>query len=185
MRKSSLPTHCEEFLDNKEPSSNKEPSASKKPSVSGCHDIFWWSLKVVCGALLNAGLFIAVIYSLTPWFDFPRAIAQSLVVTGGLSAIYHYWQLKSVNRTIEQPQVLETEKGLYPFVRHPMHLADFLSYTGLLLLFLTISTMAVLVLGFVALVQQSKVENHYLADHFGKLADRFGKLFERWETRSN
>lgn len=151
---------------------------SDKNSVTvGDHQLFWWWFKVACGAVLIATLVLSSIYNLTPWFDSPTRLSQSLVVIGGLSAIYHYLQLKSVNLNVQQPEVLETRYGLYRFVRHPMYLSDGVSYTGLFLLFPTMATAGVLLFGLLALIRQSKVEDQYLADHF---ADQF----QQWKEQS-
>ena len=183
-------------VSNKEPSaaSNKQPSAAsnKQPSAASsdkqpfsprakqhraCHAIFWWSLKVSCGTILIAALFIGVLYELNPWFVASRTLAQALVVIGGASAIVHYLRLKSLNKRFERPDVLETEYGLYTRVRHPMYFSDCLSYIGLFLLFPTIATAIVLGLGVVSLVKQSKVEDRFLAE-------RFGQQFCDWRERS-
>jgi protein-S-isoprenylcysteine O-methyltransferase Ste14 len=174
---------------NKQPSaasSDKQPSAASSDKQSfvrrakqnrTCHAIFWWSLKVSCGTILIAALFIGVLYELNPWFVASRTLAQALVVIGGASAIFHYLRLKSLNKRFERPDALETEHGLYRRVRHPMYFSDCLTYIGLFLLFPTIATAIVLGLGVVSLVQQSKVEDRYLAE-------RFGQQFSDWRDRS-
>ncbi|MFT6407016.1 MAG: protein-S-isoprenylcysteine O-methyltransferase Ste14 [Arenicella sp.] len=162
-----------------EPSSSnaKQFSANPPKQDSVCHGIFWWSLKFSCGTILVAGLFIGVLYQLDPWFVVSRGIGQALVIIGSASAIFHYLRLKSLNKRFEQPDILETEYGLFRYVRHPMYLSDCLLYIGLFLLFPTIPTVIVLGLGIVALVRQSKVEDKYLAE-------RFAEPFSQWHEHS-
>ena len=152
------------------------PSEKGLPG-SGGHHVLWWSVKVACGAMLIVSLFFGFIYNLDSWFESPTRLSQFLVIIGGLSAIYHYLQLKSLNQNIEKPKVMETRYGLYKLVRHPMYLSDVVSYTGLYLLFPTGLTLAVLMFGLIALVQQSKAEDRFLAENFSD-------QFKTWEKRS-
>jgi len=141
------------------------------------HAVFWWAIKVTAGAIIIAGLFIAYIYHLQPWFSVPRLFAQSLVLIGGIGAIYHYLKLRSDNRNVQTPEHLVTNVGLYRFVRHPMYLCDIVAYSGLFLLHPSMLIALVLIVGYVALVQQARVEDQYLSQ-------RFDSEFSRWEKRS-
>jgi len=152
-------------------------SERSKPDYLECHAVFWWSVKVAAGAIIIGGLFIGYIYELRPWFSVPRLFAQSLVLLGALSAIYHYLILRSINRNIEQPQRIETKRGLYGVTRHPMYLSDFIAYAGLFLLFPNLPAFVVLMVAYVALIQQSRVEDTYLRQ-------RFDDEFAEWEKRS-
>jgi protein-S-isoprenylcysteine O-methyltransferase Ste14 len=174
-RKASSSSATTEPTESEELATDKKPSINKK--LTGCHSIVWWSIKVACGAILIACLFICTLYDLGPWFSSSRLFPQALVIVGGLSAIFHYLRLKSVNSKFERPDTLVTEIGLFRYVRHPMYLSDCLTYSGLFLLFPTMPTAIVLVIGILALVQQSKVEDRYLAA-------RFEQQFTDWRQRS-
>ncbi len=142
-----------------------------------CHAVFWWSVKVAAGATIIAGLFIGYIYELQPWFSVPRSLAQGLVLLGAFSAVYHYLMLRSINPNIEQPKQIETNRGLYGVIRHPMYLSDFIAYAGLFLLFPNVPMSVVLIVAYIALIQQSRVEDSYLRQ-------RFADEFAEWEKHS-
>jgi protein-S-isoprenylcysteine O-methyltransferase Ste14 len=151
------------FVD-KEPLADKVSLADKEPE--GCHSIFCWSVKVCCCTILIASLFICTLYELQPWFVPPRLLAQTFIVVGGLSAVFHYLKLESYSCRFAQPDTLVMDQGLYRYIRHPMYLSDCLICSGLFLLFPTIPTTMVLVMGVVALIRQSKEEDRYLAERF-------------------
>ncbi|MGK0374679.1 MAG: protein-S-isoprenylcysteine O-methyltransferase Ste14 [Arenicella sp.] len=176
-RKASSPNGITEPVAGKKLLTVEQPKPSFEKRKTGCHSIYWWSIKVACGAILIASLFIGVLYELSPWFSSPRVFAQMLVIVGGLSAIFHYLHIKSFNSKFERPDTLVTEQGLFKYVRHPMYLSDCLTYSGLFLLFPTIPTAMVLVVGVVALLKQSKIEDRYLAA-------RFDQQFSGWRKRS-
>jgi protein-S-isoprenylcysteine O-methyltransferase Ste14 len=157
------------------PLADKIPLAVNKPH--GCHSIFCWSVKVCCGTILIASLFICTLYELQPWFVPPRLLAQTLVIIGGLSAVFHYRKLDSFSCRFAQPDTLVTDQGLYRYIRHPMYLSDCLICTGLFLLFPTVPTAMILAAGIVALVRQSKEEDRYLSE-------RFKQQFTDWRTHT-
>ena len=153
----------------------EEPLGNQKPQ--GCHSIFCWSVKVCCGTVLIASSFICTLYGLQPWFTPPLFLAQTLIVVGGLSGLFHYRKLESFSCRFAQPDILVTDQALYRFIRHPMYFSDSFVCMGLFLLFPTIPSVFVLALGTVALIRQSKEEDRYLAQ-------RFNQEFTRWKKRT-
>lgn len=108
----------------------EQPAAKRLPP----HSIFWWSIKVVCGAALIASLFLMIIYDLNRLFSVPALLAQLLVISGGITSIWHYRLLKQSSKDIAEPSALVSESALFRWIRHPMYLADMVAYTGLFLI---------------------------------------------------
>lgn len=157
-------------------SSENQTSNLASHQTSG-HSLFWWSLKIICGASLITALFLKVIYQLTPWFYFPVVAAQLLVFTGAGLTLWHYLKLKRSSRDISQPKHLVCRAGLYKFIRHPMYFADMLVSIGLFLLFPTIVTTLILLVGLIGMVRQSQVEDLYMQSLF---VDEF----DQWRAKT-
>lgn len=171
-----LSTDMELLADDKESLADvQRPLDYEQPQ--GCHSIFCWSVKVCCGTILIASLFICTLYELQPWFAPQLSLAKALIIVGGLSAIFHYRKLEAYSCKFAQPDTLVTDRGLYRFIRHPMYFSDSLMCIGLFLLFPTIPTAFVLAVATVALIRQSKEEDRYLAQ-------RFNQQFTGWYKRT-
>ena len=141
------------------------------------HPIFWWSIKVVCGAILIGSLFLMVIYQVPGLFSVPVIFAQALVLLGASTALWHYRILKRNGCDISVPRRLICNGGLYPRLRHPMYFADMMAYTGLFLLMPNVLTVLALALAYCALLRQAQVEDVYLAS-------RFPQEFQQWKQSS-
>jgi len=141
------------------------------------HSILWWSIKVACGTALIASLFLMFIYDFGVLFRVPMLFAQSLVIVGGFTSLWHYQILKESNNNIAHPNKMVSNKGLFRYVRHPMYLADAIAYTGLFLIAPNPITTVVLLLAYFALFRQSTVED-------GVLAETFGSQFSEWRNKS-
>jgi len=141
------------------------------------HSLIWWVIKVICGMLLITNAFLVVLYDLEVLFARPRLFAQGMVIFGGACSIYHYVKLKAKNIDIQAPMVLENNAGLYRLVRHPMYLSDIIIYSGLALLYPTFFSILLLVISVIALGNQAKVEDYYLAI-------RFPDSYADWEKHS-
>lgn len=150
---------------------------SKEQKAPALHSLAWWSIKVVCGALLIANAFVVVLYGLETAFETPRLSAQLMVIGGGFCSIFHYLKLKAQNSDIQTPQSLETKAGLYRLIRHPMYLGDILIYSGLALLYPTFLSLPVLLIAVIALCKQANVEDQYLAL-------RFSEQYPEWRMHS-
>jgi protein-S-isoprenylcysteine O-methyltransferase Ste14 len=138
-------------------------------------DKFWWRIKVACGAALIINL---VIYYLVPASAeiVPRPLAQALAVAGGAVTIFHHGLLKRARRDGDIP-TLVTRGGLFHWIRHPMYTGDLLLYTGLTLLAPGNISVALLMLGSLALYKQARVEDAFLhALH--------GDAFLDWQRRT-
>ena len=95
---------------------------------------------------------------------------QLTVLTGGLIEIAHYLILRRTNDNIAKPTSLETARGLYKFVRHPMYFGDLLILTGFLLMITTPAALALASLGLYGIARQVPIEDAELQDHFGQNA---------------
>jgi len=149
----------------------------EEPRKRYAHPIFWWSLKVVCGAVLIASLFLMVIYQLPVLFTVPTIVAQSLVFAGAFVSLWHYRILKKSTANMIAPTELITKQGLFRWLRHPMYLADMIAYTGLFMLMPNVFTVFVLLMAYVALFRQAQIEDAYMASLF------VGE-FDRWQASS-
>ena len=139
----------------------------KRQSYNTPHPIFWWNIKIICGLLLVAGVFARyLIDSITPVIALPDIIGQALVAIGGIIFLYHYLLLKKHNRSIFKPNQLIKDKGLFKYIRHPMYLADMVMYLGFVLLMPHWITIAIYPVALVALYQQAKVEDRFMAQLF-------------------
>jgi len=141
------------------------------------HSLAWWSTKVVCGTALIGSLFLMVIYQIQPLFSFSTKVAQSMVVIGAAITLWHYWILKQGNKPFARPARLETKRGLYTIIRHPMYAGDMLAYSGLYLLAPNGVAAIVLMISFVALARQSMIED-------AMLETQFGEGFRQWASQT-
>lgn len=141
------------------------------------HPIFWWVIKVVCGATLIASLFLMVIYQLPVLFKIPVIAAQAMVIVGASISLWHYWLLKKGSDNMSVPKALMSEQGLFPWIRHPMYLADMIAYTGLFLLMPNALTAIILLIAYIALFRQAQAEDSYMAS-------RFESKFQTWRSSS-
>ncbi len=131
------------------------------------HPIFWWYIKVICGLVLIAGIFVRyLVDSIPPLFAYPDYIGQGLVIIGGTMVLYHYLLLKKNNPSIFKPNKLITDKGLFKYVRHPMYFANIVMYLGFVLLMPHLITIAIFVVAVAALYKQAKVEDLFMAQLF-------------------
>lgn len=157
-----------------------QANAVKSTGLNGLneeHSIFWWSIKVVCGATLIGSLFLMVIYQAPSLFRVPVVFSQALVLIGASVALWQYRILKRNGCDISVPKRLVYKGGLYSRLRHPMYFADMIAYTGLFLLMPNMLTAFVLGLAYYALFRQAQVEDFYLAS-------RFPREFQKWQLSS-
>ena len=152
----------------------KDPDAAP----ASTHRMFWWTIKVVSGTILIAALFLMVIYDIPVLFSIPRGIGQVLVISGATVSIWHYVLLKRQGSNMCNPQTLMTHRGLFRWIRHPMYLADMVSYTGLFLLMPNPVTAVILPLSLIALVRQSQEEDRFLRQ-------RFAGEFKAWRSKTS
>jgi protein-S-isoprenylcysteine O-methyltransferase Ste14 len=138
---------------------------------------FWWRIKVGVGAALIA-LLCTHFLSDAPKaaVQFPRWLAQALVLTGGLTTLLHH-RIVAGACAGNQPARLVDSGGLYSWVRHPMYLGDCLLYVGLGLLVPHPLSALLVAVGCAALVLQARAED-------GHMATLFGEPFRRWQQRS-
>ena len=128
------------------------------------HLLLWWNIKVLCGLLLIAALFVRYLTDwFTPLFVVPNSVPLALVLLGGSVFLYHYYLIKRRNQLLDQADHLVTNGGLFPYVRHPMYLGDIFMFTGFTLLAPFVATLCVLVLAIYALVRQAVAEDRYLS----------------------
>lgn len=131
--------------------------------------MFWWIIKIACGFLLIAGIFVRYFaYSSIPLFLTSDFIGQGLVVLGGVTHIYHYLLIKKYNALIIVPGSLITKRGLYKYVRHPMYLSDMIMYTGFVFIMPHWITFIILIIAFFSLYKQAKAEDFYMSGLFNK-----------------
>ena len=104
----------------------------------------------------------------------PRWLAQSVVLCGGLTTIYHSRLLTYAKR---RGETLVTRGGLYRWVRHPMYTGDMILYAGLALLAPGLISALLAVAGCYALVRQAQVEDREsLREH--------GEAFAAWQAHT-
>lgn len=104
--------------------------------------------------------------------------AGRTLILGGVSlSLWHYAILKKRNRELGKPGELVREGGLFPIIRHPMYLGDFLTMTGLLLLAPNLSGLGLWLVGMGAILELTRVEDRFLRD-------RFGEAFRVWSRRT-
>lgn len=133
------------------------------------HPVFWWYIKVVCGFLLIAGIFVRFFMDVaTPLFLLPDIVPQGLVILGGTIFIYHYVLLKKHSQTLRAPLALVKNRCLYKYIRHPMYFGDMVMYTGFALFFPHPVIFLISFIGCLALYKQAWAEDRYLS---GKFAD--------------
>jgi protein-S-isoprenylcysteine O-methyltransferase Ste14 len=139
----------------------------------------WWITKVACGLLL-VGHFIAVatgLYSPHSLAVIPVRIAQTFVIVGAVLTIAHYILLKSVIGILSPPAHLVTSRGLFRLVRHPMYLGDLILYAGLAMFTCDPFSLALLVVGNIAIVGQCGFEDRMLRE-------TFGDKFDAWKRQT-
>jgi protein-S-isoprenylcysteine O-methyltransferase Ste14 len=142
------------------------------------HSTRWWWLKVLCGVGLIIGVAVRFVAdtSITNWY-FPVFLAQLTVVIGGVLYIWHYLLLKRKVATSSAQAHLVTAGGLNKFIRHPMYFSDALYYLGLALLWPSIASSVILVVGWFALRKQAMTEDEWCAR-------RFAEMHQAWHTRT-
>jgi protein-S-isoprenylcysteine O-methyltransferase Ste14 len=128
----------------------------------------WWLLKVICGLLLVTNQVFSMKGGVLPYsFALPLLLSQLLVFIGGGLFLIHFYLLKRVNRRFDRPAQLITEKGLFPWIRHPMYFGEMMLDIGLASFALHPVSVAVLLLALTALYKQALHEDRYLSRHFG------------------
>ena len=136
-----------------------------------------WRVKVSAGAALIALLCVHFLLGQPQTTtDFPRWLAQALVLVGGMTTLLHH-RIVARASAGDRPQTLVNSGGLYRWVRHPMYLGDCLLYAGMALLVPHPLSALLLLIGCIALVLQAKAED----DHMAAL---FGEPFTSWQQRS-
>ncbi len=155
------------------------------------HSIVWWALKNV-GALLLIALMAAPlmphVFDFSPlhftvfkvlelpmWLS--RHIGQALVLTGALSSVFHYYVLKRSNPKLAYPDELTQTVGLFTRVRHPMYASDLVMVTGFWLMAPFIISVPILIVVYVALIKQARIEDAFMAQ-------RYPKQHAQWKERS-
>ena len=132
------------------------------------HPVTWWNMKVLAGlTLILLASDQVMLRWLDPLIEPPAWMAQLCVISGAVIFGYHYWLLRRNNRVITEPTQLQCTGGLFPWIRHPMYSADMIINAGLVLLLVHPLTLAVWSFACVALVQQARAEDTYLAQRFG------------------
>ena len=133
-----------------------------------------WLCKMLCGFAL-LGHFVAYQLSppATPILTTPYLLMLTLVVTGGTVTAIHGLLL----RGHESSGTLETGRGLYPWIRHPMYLGDALVYLGFATHPLTLTTGALVLAGWFSLLLQARDEDRALSRHHSQ-------VHQRWRARS-
>lgn len=96
---------------------------------------------------------------------------------GGLCYITHYTLFKE-HQWREGVHTLVTQGGLFRLIRHPMYFSDAVYYLGLALLWPGFLSLAVLMIAWLALLNQAKVEDAWLAN-------QFSDSHAQWRAKSN
>lgn len=138
----------------------------------------FWGIKVFAGLALALRV---ALHFLGVWpagsLPLPRVAGQILVLAGAGIAIRHYLFLKRRNPDLAAPNFLESEMGLYRWIRHPMYFGDLVLMTGLTLLAPGFASVVLLALGTVGVGVQSRIED-------ALMARMFGPPFETWRART-
>ena len=127
----------------------------------------WWIIKVLSSMVL---ITILVLNYLTDWYfkTYPidTRFSISIVLIGGVIFFYHYYQIKRKNVTLDAASELVTGPGLFRYVRHPMYFGELLIILGYMLLAFNLVTLLVFLIGSIAILKQSKVEDQFLAKKY-------------------
>ena len=116
-------------------------------------------VKVICGLVLIGGVAARFVFDVAPNLAVLSVpAAQIIVIVGGALYIWHYWIVSRNSRDMQTPSTLVRRGGLFPLIRHPMYFADLIYYTGLALLWSTHLALMVLLIAWLALLMQSRVE---------------------------
>lgn len=138
----------------------------------------WWWTKVAVALGLAVQAFVVVGFGRGhPTVAIPPVVGPAVMVAGALLGATHYWILKQATPNLADPSTLVTARGLYPWIRHPMYLGDFLVIVGFALLCPTILSACAVPVAAIALVQLARFEDDLLAA-------RFGDSFRAWAGRS-
>ncbi|MEM7262359.1 MAG: methyltransferase [Planctomycetota bacterium] len=128
----------------------------------------WWYTKVTIALALMAH---GVVHATTGWsamdrWVIPTWVAQLTIASGALIVATHYGVLKRSTKDIARPERLVTGRALYPWVRHPMYLGDFIVIVGLALLCPTPIALTVAASSVIALWGLCRHEDRVLARSF-------------------
>jgi len=120
---------------------------------------------------------LAVLLSWPTLFSVPSGVAQSLILCGGVIVLWHYFILKRAHSNLEKPTNLVRHGGLFRRLRHPMYFGDTLMFSGYWLIAPNWYSLAILMLAYVAITLQAKVEDK-------DMARRFPTDFNHWVRSS-
>lgn len=129
----------------------------------------WWYAKVSMALLLVSQAVYAVTATSTlPLLleSVPIWVGQATIAFGAMIVILHYSLLKRSSTNIAEPQRLVTTGGLFPLVRHPMYLGDFIVIVGLGLFFPTAVSLVAVGIATVALARLAEWEDRQMAERF-------------------
>ena len=87
-------------------------------------------------------------------------------IIGGTLNLYHYYLLKKNSSNVSTPNTLIQKAGLYRYIRHPMYLGDFLILASLSLISIHIYSIALFIVGCIAIVVLTHFEDKYMEGFF-------------------
>ncbi|TVQ28730.1 MAG: hypothetical protein EA370_16205 [Wenzhouxiangella sp.] len=131
-----------------------------------------WYLKMICLGLLLVR-FVAAQFGFLwwpAWWWAAEGFGLGLVVLGAGCAAWHGFLLRGA-------EGLETRRGLFRCLRHPMYAGDLLTLTGLALLPLGPDSLALWLLGVVAVYRSALFEDRLMSQ-------AWPSAHERWRERS-
>jgi protein-S-isoprenylcysteine O-methyltransferase Ste14 len=137
----------------------------------------WWVVKLGAAVALLTWFVLASLGLSQAGPAGPWLLGEWIVGLGVGIHVGHYWLLKRVAPRLDQPARLVCGGGLFAVIRHPMYLGDAIWYTGLALLAVSPVAIALLLLGWIGIIQQARHEDQFLAE-------RFGDDFEQWRGRT-
>jgi len=149
------------------------PEQPVKPN--GSHSLTWWLLKNASAVGLIACMVLAVSQNWQKLLNAPIWWGQGLILIGASNSLFHYCLLKRSHPNLEKPAYLVSDKGLFSHVRHPMYMGDLLMFTGFWLMTPLVINIPILLLGYIAIVKQAMIEDHFIAA-------RFPKEFSAWSA---
>ena len=133
----------------------------------------WWVLKNLGLLILLFNSFYAASQGDLNGNSAVLILAQSVMLTGALTSIMHYFALKHANPNIGKPEGLVSDFGLFRLVRHPMYLGDSLLCVGLVLMAPSLTSV------FFALLICLAVWRLCIAEDFA-MQSQFGTDFDHW-----
>lgn len=138
----------------------------------------WWYTKVGIALVLMVH---GVMHAVTGWsamerWSIPAWVGQLTIALGATIVATHYYVLKRSTGDIARPERLVTARALYPWIRHPMYLGDFIVIAGLALLCPTPIALVVAASSVLALWGLCRHEDRALARTF---PDEFPPYRER------